>query len=174
MNALNTPLASYEMTNIDKEMSDVLSRTDIPADQRLKLYFTLLDKYKHVHNVYSASQPKSHQILKSKETEHQEIKDVVKGAVKEYLKDVNETDDTFASIDDDDDDLKVIHESTPTSSSDKHSSGSKSLPIIDLVDDDKNKTMLDETVDVIDDDDTYILDELSGPVRFSDDVILNE
>jgi hypothetical protein len=102
MKALTTPLASYEMTNVDKEMSDVLSRTDIPADQRLKMYFALLDKYKHVYNVYTATQKPPGKSKDAIEKEREDLKDVVKGVVSNVLAQTKEHDSYESAIEDED------------------------------------------------------------------------
>lgn len=149
MNALTTPLSSYEMTNVDKEMSDVLSRTDIPADQRLKMYFGLLNKYKHVYNVYSASQTHG----KTKEAalkEQNDLKEAVQGAVKGYLQDVNtakkkdaEEEEEFRSVNDDDEEDESAETVDP-----------------------KNITMLEPSADNDNVYETSILEQLSGKQRY--------
>jgi truncated hemoglobin YjbI len=43
--ALTTPLSAYEMTNLDKDMGDILERSDLPMDRKLKLYHEALNKF---------------------------------------------------------------------------------------------------------------------------------
>ena len=45
ISALTTPLAAYEMSNLDKEMSSILSRTDLPKDRKMKMYYDALNKF---------------------------------------------------------------------------------------------------------------------------------
>lgn len=43
--ALTSPLSAYEMTNLDREMGDILSRTDLATDRKLKLFYDTLNKF---------------------------------------------------------------------------------------------------------------------------------
>ena len=44
--ALTTPPAAFEMSNLDREMGDILSRTDLPKDVKVKMYNETLDKFR--------------------------------------------------------------------------------------------------------------------------------
>lgn len=50
--ALTTPIAAYEMTNLDKAMSDILVKKDIPREQKLKLYFETLNQFLDARGLY--------------------------------------------------------------------------------------------------------------------------
>lgn len=50
--ALTTPIAAYEMTNLDKAMSDILIKKDIPRDKKLKLYYEALNNFIDVRDIY--------------------------------------------------------------------------------------------------------------------------
>jgi hypothetical protein len=43
--ALTSPLSAYEMTHLDREMGDILSRTDLATDRKLKLFYDALNKF---------------------------------------------------------------------------------------------------------------------------------
>ena len=50
--ALTTPIAAYEMTNLDKAMSDILIKKDIPREKKLKLYYETLNNFIDVRDIY--------------------------------------------------------------------------------------------------------------------------
>jgi hypothetical protein len=43
--ALTSPLSAYEMTHLDREMGDILSRTDLATDRKMKLFYDALNKF---------------------------------------------------------------------------------------------------------------------------------
>lgn len=51
-NALNTPLVAKDMTTLDKEMSDILSRTDLSKESKLKKYYEILGKFQEARNIF--------------------------------------------------------------------------------------------------------------------------
>jgi hypothetical protein len=50
--ALTAPIAAYEMTNLDKAMSDILIKKDIPREKKLKLYYEALNNFIDVRDIY--------------------------------------------------------------------------------------------------------------------------
>ena len=53
--ALSTPLSAYEMTELDKEMGNILTRTDLPTNKKLKQYYIALNKFQQARNIYEKS-----------------------------------------------------------------------------------------------------------------------
>jgi hypothetical protein len=51
-NALNTPLVAKDMTTLDKEMSDILSRTDLSKEHKLKKYYEALGKFQEARDIF--------------------------------------------------------------------------------------------------------------------------
>jgi hypothetical protein len=51
-NALNTPLVAKDMTTLDKEMSDILSRTDLSKENKLKKYYEALGKFQEARDIF--------------------------------------------------------------------------------------------------------------------------
>lgn len=56
-NALNAPLVAKDMTTLDKEMSDILSRTDLSKENKLKKYYETLAKFQEARDLYKGVAP---------------------------------------------------------------------------------------------------------------------
>jgi hypothetical protein len=54
-NALNTPLVAKDMTTLDKEMSDILSRTDLSKEHKLKKYYEALGKFQEARDIFKGT-----------------------------------------------------------------------------------------------------------------------
>jgi hypothetical protein len=50
--ALSTPLSAYEMTDLDKEMTDILTRTDLTTGKKLKKYYETLSKFQNARDIF--------------------------------------------------------------------------------------------------------------------------
>lgn len=50
--ALTTPPEAFEMTGLDQEMSKILSRTDLPKEQKMKRYFQALSKFQTARSMF--------------------------------------------------------------------------------------------------------------------------
>jgi hypothetical protein len=98
-NALNTPLVAKDMTTLDKEMSDILSRTDLSKEHKLKKYYEALGKFQEARNIFKgisntnpADVPNSTQIKEVEKILKKEEKSVVKND------DDDDDDDSQASV----------------------------------------------------------------------------
>lgn len=52
-NTLNTSVAAKEMNNLDKAMGDILARTDIPRERKLKMYYEALSQFRDARDTYN-------------------------------------------------------------------------------------------------------------------------
>lgn len=55
--ALTTPPEAIELTTLDKDMSQVLARNDLPKDAKVKLYNDVLNKFRNVRDLLIHKEP---------------------------------------------------------------------------------------------------------------------
>lgn len=126
ISALNTPLAAYEMTSLDKEMGNILSRTGIPKNKKMKMYFEVLNKFRDARDVFQLQTNPNVKLQKQVEnTRNYQERDSLQNGSNEIQSlidlnndtlDSNGQNDTFVSVADEDNFLTDMSTSTPSSS----------------------------------------------------------
>lgn len=52
-NTLNSSVAAKEMNSLDKTMGDILARTDVPRERKLKMFYEALSKFRDARETYN-------------------------------------------------------------------------------------------------------------------------
>jgi hypothetical protein len=84
--ALTTPPEAIELTSLDREMSEILAKNNIPKEMKLKLYYDALNKFQNVRNMVMRVKPTTDTIQKShQENEPKRMWDLEKNEDREEM-----------------------------------------------------------------------------------------
>lgn len=86
LRALTTPPEAIELTSLDREMSEILAKNNLPKEMKLKLYYDALNKFQNVRNMVMRVKPATDTIQKPhQENEQKRMWDLEKSEDQEEM-----------------------------------------------------------------------------------------